>query len=33
MNWREVIELGKSTESIVLGEVIKTYAWKNSLWE
>lgn len=28
MNWREVIELGKSTESIVLGEVIKTYAWK-----
>lgn len=28
MNWREVIELGKSTESIVLSEVIKTYTWK-----
>lgn len=27
MNWKEVIELGKSSENIVFGEVIKLITW------
>lgn len=27
MNWKDVIELGQSVESIVLGEVVTTFTW------
>ena len=27
MNWRDVVELGKASESIVSGEVITTISW------